>query len=328
MEETTIARERSKYSINYQSVYFAPPRFFKNTGAVAAVFVLVGLAAASIVLFLFFYICRRRRRQISEHEVALAVASSTRTPLDDDEFGPASLPEMAHRSTMGSIPISTRTSTLFNDDPSGPNGTNGDFFNPYADFGHGHPVPMNSAVGGYIPARTCSPPPPPGTFNPLSPQSSETGNGTGHGHYASHSVSSYEPLLAAFYQAQNQTPLSDTGADTSAGGEMAAGRPPTPPPRNPRRSIDNKVPIVVAHEENGKANGEKSVGGKRRRSLESQYSTESSDDRLDPGLRQKLLDRKREARASEDLRDEEDYSRPVLGVRNLPDGASLMSRDS
>jgi hypothetical protein len=42
------------------------------------------------------------------------------------------------------------------------------------------------------------------------------------------------------------------------------------------------------------------------------YSSDNTqDDRLDPGLRQRLQD---DGHSAMDLRDEEDYSRPVLGV--------------
>ena len=64
-------------------------RFFRNKGAVAGVFLIVGLAAASIVLFIFFYIRRRRRTQRLEHDTAvastLAAAGYNRRPLDGDD---------------------------------------------------------------------------------------------------------------------------------------------------------------------------------------------------------------------------------------------------
>ena len=51
------------------------------------------------------------------------------------------------------------------------------------------------------------------------------------------------------------------------------------------------------------------------------YSSESTgDDRLDPGLRTRP--------DNVSVRDDEDYSRRVLGVRNMPDGVSLASRES
>lgn len=76
----------------------------------------------------------------------------------------------------------------------------------------------------------------------------------------------------------------------------------------------------------GKAIGDVGVGGESKRdSNMSDSSDGSSDDRLNPNLRQKIMDRRRDERVSEDLRDDEDYSRPVLGVRNMPDGASLAS---
>lgn len=260
--------------------------FFKNTGAVAGVFVLVGLAAASIVLFLIFYVRRRHRAQLLVHDHAAAV----RTPLDDEEFNPR--PEMNNRAS-GSIPTSIptsagRTSTFFDHE--------GGDFNPYAEYGHPMPgSPSNPTA--YVPARTYSPPlgSTAAMYSPHSPQPSD--NGT-KGHSAS---PSYEPLLASFYQAQTAEETQD--------------KPPTPPPRDPRRSTNatsNPPPVIV------------------RDDASSVYSRSSSsaDDRLDPATILKTT----RGGANGDIdvvsvRDEEDYSRKILGVRNVPDGASLGSRD-
>jgi hypothetical protein len=66
--------------------------FFSNTGAVAGVFVVVGLAAAAIVLGLLFYRFRQRRRANMESDLRMAAggagdggAGTTRFGDDDDE---------------------------------------------------------------------------------------------------------------------------------------------------------------------------------------------------------------------------------------------------
>ncbi|KAI0257115.1 hypothetical protein BJV78DRAFT_1085040, partial [Lactifluus subvellereus] len=65
-------------------------QFFRNKGAVAAVFLIVGLAAATICLWIFFFIRRRRRRRRIEHESAvsasLAAAGYNRELIDDEDF--------------------------------------------------------------------------------------------------------------------------------------------------------------------------------------------------------------------------------------------------
>lgn len=73
-------------------------------------------------------------------------------------------------------------------------------------------------------------------------------------------------------------------------------QPPVPPPRNPMRLLDRNQESSALLEP----------------------APDSTDDRLDPNIRTRTLI---------DLRDDEDYSRPVLGIRNLPDDKSLTSRE-
>jgi len=87
-------------------------RFFSNTGAVAGVFVLVGLAAASILLWIFFAVRRRRRTRRLEHDTAvsatLAAAGFNRALLDeDDDIDPrasASGSNVHGYSSVGAVP--------------------------------------------------------------------------------------------------------------------------------------------------------------------------------------------------------------------------------
>ncbi|KAF8078652.1 hypothetical protein FPV67DRAFT_1775805 [Lyophyllum atratum] len=293
--------------------------FFRNTGAVAGVFAVVGLAAASILLWILFAVRRRRRTRRLEHDTAvsatLAAAGFHRTPLDDDDvnmdssrrsrFGSPDV-EMNQRSSSGfasSAPSGTRTSAYVDS----PHPDDADPFNPY----HDYVVPPNPAVAS-------GSNPPPGAFV-TGPYRDHNASGSAAGdhvisHSASHSAGSYEPLLASYYRPAPSSPV------------LTPTRPPSPPPRNPQRVSDagRAVPIVVLPPRVPVPKPDERNLASRASSV---YSADSiGDDRLDPGLRQRM--NVEADRASErDLKDEEDYSRPVLGVRNLPDTTSQVSQE-
>ncbi|KAF9229252.1 hypothetical protein BS17DRAFT_689618 [Gyrodon lividus] len=280
--------------------------FFRNTGAVVGVFVVVGLAAASIMLWILFAIRRRQRmRRIEQDtavEAAVAAAGFNRAPLDDDNgdgsaISPHTRPhfssEMGQRRSLlgygsgvsGSLPTPGRpvSGTL--------NGPTGDSFNPYADY-----QVENRAGEGYLPVRTVSPPPGAGRPAPLGGAGTdEFGSArdrkSSYGHTPTYSAGSFEPLLANY--AQNASEHDTPG-------------PPTPPPRNPRRLTDAS-PRPPDSGFPRDSNGYSSDG--------------SADDRLDPGMRR----RRSNSLGSVHLRDDEDYSRPVLTVRNMPDVQSQHS---
>lgn len=265
--------------------------FFKNTGAVAGVFVLVGLAAAAIVLWVLFGLRRRRRNRRIEHDTAvsatLAAAGFHRAPLDDDELrgndsrgsrGFAT-PEMemlpaAAVGTRSSVPSAGRSSGYL-DTPG-----HDEAFNPYHDYVVAGPTE------GYIPARTSSPPP--SAF--VEPYRDASGH-TVHHHSASQSFGSTEPLLA-FDRAE------PASSDPSAPPRPSLD-PPSPPPRNPKRVADQRSQISGGEHANPRPEN------RRHSTASSVYSTESTDERLNPALR------------NSDIKDSEDYSRPVLGVRSL-----------
>ncbi|KAG6842233.1 hypothetical protein C0991_000203 [Blastosporella zonata] len=293
--------------------------FFRNTGAVAGVFVVVGLAAASILLWILFALRRRRRTRRLEHDTAvsatLAAAGFHRTPLDDDDdnenvngsrrsrFGSPEV-EMHHRTSSGLIsttPSGARTSAYMDsphpDDP--------DAFNPYRDY----------VVEG--PTTSGSNPPPSAFHNGSYRDRTPSGGEHAHGHSAS---GSYEPLLASYYrQAQaSSSPALVPGPSPPS--------PPSPPPRNPLRLSDagrRSPPLSVL----AKILPEVSPKEPKTNVDDSSVYAESvADDRLDPGLRQRM-NVETDRASQRDLRDEEDYSRPVLGVRNLPT-ASEASQES
>lgn len=229
-----------------------PDRFFRNKGAVAGVFLIVGLAAASIVLFFFFYVRRRRRTQRLEHDTAvastLAAAGFNRRPLDGDEeerkmqMTPtasgtlATLPNPSYGSggLNGQRPPSSGMDDATNTGPSTP-GANGEY-DPFAASGTIHPPPAafpGSRRDGYAPARTSSPPPP-AWQQPLRQHTHSTSTSTssmGWGHGAKGSVGSLEPLLSGYYPGGTTEPSTPGVTDGFAGNSA-----PPVPPRDPRRA--------------------------------------------------------------------------------------------
>ncbi|KAG9009512.1 hypothetical protein FRB93_005449 [Tulasnella sp. JGI-2019a] len=82
--------------------------FFQNKGAVAAIFVIAGLAGTAILLVGMIVLVRRRRAKQLEKEAALTAADAARTTrkppseYDEDDMGPAmSEPEMTQRNIGG-----------------------------------------------------------------------------------------------------------------------------------------------------------------------------------------------------------------------------------
>jgi len=291
--------------------------FFKNTGAVAGVFVLVGLSVVAICLGIFFVIRRRRRTQKLERDSAvsasLAAAGFKRTDLEDDvDFGRHS------RVTSADLEMGQRSTSGFG------RSDNGELFDPFAGYAAASYGARGGArEGGYIPAAPMSPTLPFLGMNAYldSGRLSDNENGgrdrriSGTGHT---STASYEPLLA---YATAPSPSLENGDDN---------RPPTPPPRNPLRMHHGSQPGSPSGTQTydfSKAVPDIRPPGHDR--VSSEYSNESADhdDRLNPGLM-------RRARAgsigdsANDLRDDEDYSRPVLAVRNMTtftDGSSVHS---
>ncbi len=235
-------------------------------------FVLVGLALASILLWILFAVRRRRRTRRLEHDTAvkatLAAAGFHRAPLEDEDddhcatgkmrYGSPEMAQHSPRSSIPTIPTTGRTSAYLND----VNIESG--FNPYAE------------MGAYGPPQT-----------PLLISNARNGSDQRISHSASHSAGSYEPLLASYYNAQNET-----------------SRGPTPPLRNPQRNAD-KSPVLA----------QSGLPGERSSAASSYSTQDTGDDRLDPDLRRRMKDDNDAEKG--DLRDDEDYSRPVLGVWRL-----------
>src|SRR6266852_7464057 len=98
------------------SLYSCVNRFFHNFGAVAGVFLIVGLAAATICLWIFFFVRRRRRRRRIDHQsevsATLAAAGYNRAPIDDEDFGPG----LGMRQRFGSFSSHPTISTPITDE--------------------------------------------------------------------------------------------------------------------------------------------------------------------------------------------------------------------
>ncbi|KAG6894483.1 hypothetical protein C0992_005944, partial [Termitomyces sp. T32_za158] len=278
--------------------------FFQNTGAVAGVFVVVGLAAASIFLWILFALRRRRRTRRLEHDTAvsatLAAAGFHRTPLDDDDddenenangsrrsrFGSPEL-EMRNRASSGfasTILSGARTSTyldsLLPDDP--------DAYNPYREYITDNPAGVSGA----------NPPNPAVIYGPIRDRTSSGGEHT----HENSAAGSYEPLLASYYRQEQAASL------------PVLTSPPNPPPRSPLRLSDagRSPPLGVL----SKTLPDISPTEKKPKTGESCVSSSENagDERLDPSLRQRMNEESDRA-SQRDLKDEEDYSRPVLGSK-------------
>ncbi len=254
-------------------------RFFHNKGAVAGVFLIVGLAAASICLWILFFVRRRRRRRRIDHETAvsasLAAAGYNRAPIDDEEdIGPG--PGMRQRfNSMGSHPTISTPITEEERVAEAAAGSTA-LYDPYTDYAR--PV---GGVAGYVPARSDSP----AQHGRDSSYSSGMSRAPGPGHPPRYSTGSLDPLLAGIVAA----PLGTPGPSV----------PPTPtlPPRSPRR-------LAAAHLQQSQENPVPSSTRDSKRSS-------SPDDRLDPAMATLQVD----ITKSQELRDDMDYSRPVLEVR-------------
>ena len=285
--------------------------FFRNTGAVAGVFVLVGLAVVAICLWIFFAIRRRRRTQKLERDTAvsasLAAAGFKRTDLDDDDLdygkhsrvASADL-EMAQRSASGLG-----------------RSNNGDGFDPYVEYAAAsHDARSGGREGGYI---TGIPPSPTLPFLGLGAYMDEGPFSDSEDSRRDRTISaagrtsagSYEPLLAAYAAKALATSSSpEIGNDN---------RPPTPPPRNPLRMLHGSQPGSPSGTPTFDFNrSSPAVTPTNLRRASSEYSSESADhdDRLHPALMQRVRGGSAGA-STNDLRDDEDYSRPVLAVRNM-----------
>jgi len=111
-------------------------QFFRNKGAVARVFLVVGLAAASIILFIFFWLRRRRRKQRKRDAAiaaGLAALGHNRSLIDDeDENPPPAFPGMVQTNNQERFSLSSRGEDLD--------------FNPYVDHTYGSSRPYTGSL--------------------------------------------------------------------------------------------------------------------------------------------------------------------------------------
>ena len=225
----------------------------------------------------------------------LAAAGFHRTPLDDDDDQPGG---SRSRSRFGSpdIEMNQRTSAMGTSSSAPSAGRasayidaihpdEGDPFNPYTDY---RTIPGPSS-------------PPVAFYNGPYRDRTDSGSAGDHviAHSATHSAGSYEPLLASFRQsARPSSPVLPSDPSTSR-------------PRHSQKLSDYSQPLIVLT-----SDAESSLPADKHVTINSssRYSSESiADDRLDPGLRIRL-NVEADRASVRDLRDDEDYSRPVLGV--------------
>lgn len=274
------------------------------------VFVLVGLAVAAICVGVFFFLRRRRRTQRLERDTAisaeLAAAGFGRSsaPIDDDEDMPT-LPDMEMGQRSGS-----RLTRSHHDDSS---------FDPYSDLPGSPTTPSllpPLAFGGpsayFDPFAGPSPDPSDRAPGP-GPNSNSASTRTRHV-----SGTSHEPLLAGY--------IAHEARSSSAGGSY--GRPPTPPPRNPLRATRSAspspaklapAPVHIPLSASPAPPGYSSVPGSDHGDDDDHDNDHEHSELLAPGLL------RNDSVGASTMRDERDYSRPMLAVRNMTDISSHSS---
>lgn len=210
--------------------------FFQNKGAVAGVFVVVGLAATAIVFFILFWFRRRRKTRRLDHDTVVAATLAEHgygrhSLIDADDRHPASDPRTTsmlsgstssgdmRRTSTPSMTLSALNAGLVSGSGYGRQPHNppyfadslGQTYNPYAEsqlpYQNANPGPSNSGGAGGVPYFSL--PSVPGVGRPS------------FGHHPEDSAGSSEPLLGV-----------NSGGDSPP-------EPGTPaiPPRNPLRLV-------------------------------------------------------------------------------------------
>ena len=298
----------SEHFFSLNSVYvfsFAYCRFFSNRGAVAGVFLLVGLAITSLFIWLAFWYRRRRRLQLLQRDADAAIGyesgRSPRAPIHDDDDLSHSTPSSDMRQHPGpdTLVYGNRAADYLNIPLDSP-GSDPFASNPF--FG-GQNAPDNHAL-----TNRPSPTSPDTTASLLAAAglggsaaigaaalaggnstdvhgSGTSSSGHGHGqqrpqHDRWNSSASSEPLIAGA-----------SGLKPGGFGDS----PPTPPPRSPLRQRH----YVAVNQDPSQT------------SLHGVDDVSRPDDRLDPHLTARL---RRSDTDMQSMRDNVDYSRPVLAV--------------
>lgn len=238
---------------------------------------IVGLAAASIFLWIFFFTRRRRRRRRIDHETAVSAslaAAGYNRTLIDDED---TGPGIGMRQRFGSSSTPTINTPITESERAAEGVAN--LYDPYVEYGR----PVGGAAG-YHPARSDSP-------GQHGSYSSGMSRPPGAGHAPRHSDGSSDLLLGgmAVAPAPMETPVSSlppTYTQTTTT--------PTLPTRSPMRLAAAQSPQP---QDNAATSSTRDSGDR----------SSSSDDRLDPFLQAENTRR-------QELRDDVDYSRPVLDV--------------
>jgi len=221
-----------------------------------------------------------------EHDSAvsatLAAAGLFRTPLDDDDDNHLN----GRNRTSPEVEMNERGSSRIGTQSQPSNGRLSAYFDA-AEPDSGNPFNPYTEFG--VPSSNREGYEPARGSSPEEHYRDRQGSTSTAGFVMGHSsTGSYEPLLASYYR-------------------QSAASPPSPTvPLEPlaKNAEQNKEEVLPRESERSSA-----------------YDSEDTDKRLDPNIRQRLESGGDNASARE-LRDEEDYSRPVLQVRNLPDATS------
>jgi hypothetical protein len=251
-----ITRLSKSFDVHFLGGRFTSFRFFHNKGAVAGVFVVVGLAATAFVIFLLFWCRRRRRTKRLEHDAAVRATLEAhgygRTFVDGD-YDPSPSHISARRSASQSQ----------SQGMSGGRNSTADAGSSIPDNGRRMSTPSMSMAGmaspaavGYrdnepVPGSSYNPynefaaqnsgPPPayshPSTVTTSTSSKGTSGRGYSTGHMPADSTSSSEPLLGKGRESGSTSPTF----------------PPSPPPRNPRRIVDKMMEITRNVSRKGKS---------------------------------------------------------------------------
>lgn len=248
-------------------------------------FAVVGLAVAAVFILIFFVFRRRRRIQRLEHDTAVSAALAAenfrRRPLEDEDHlrnyveGSHPLPsDMQMNRTAMNVLPSGVSAYRDNPFDEEAGPTHLDPFSDHIVLGEGYPYGEHVMAAGAYPSAR--------TNSPLVTFADTTHNMFEH--LASNGVGSVEPLLATFRRTggSSHSLLSSIPEDPFSD-------PSTPSPDHPYSTPRSAASSIYA-------------------------SDRTCDDRLDPDLSRQRSGDERQNPSVVDFCDNEDYSRPVLGV--------------
>ncbi|KAG9089616.1 hypothetical protein FRC07_012288, partial [Ceratobasidium sp. 392] len=275
--------------------------FFKNKGAVAGVFLVVGIAGAAILLFLFFALRRRRRTKRNERDAAIAASlgPQSRVPFEDDDD------DEPTTNSHGGMPMQQRNPFAYVGGTPHAIGQHGEYFGREA----------KGSYEPYDPYASFVPPPAASSSGHHHYQDSTAHTRIGSGQFDGgfeYDYRQYQPASAAVGVVNPRTsPTSPRRALSPTSGSSHA---PTHAPGLSRGPSTNAVPGPSGQHQQRESLGAEtaSVYSMPQGSLLDQ--DDDDDARLNNGLLGMRL--RGGVGSDQSLRDDEDYSRRVLTVAN------------